>query len=114
MMDKFKFEGIGEVVVSIYLNQSVQPGTVVCMLDNNWAHACLNGNQFCGVALKRKGEMGSVQVKGFARVSYSGELKHGWKPLVADGNGGVREDANGIQRLVIQVDEEEHTAVICL
>ena len=51
---------------------------------------------------------------GFARVSYSGELKHGWKPLVADGNGGVREDANGIQRLVIQVDEEEHTAVICL
>ena len=114
MMDKFKFDGIGEVVVSIYLNEGVQPGTVVCMLDNNWAHSCLNGSQFCGVALKRKGEMGSMQVKGFVRVSYSGELIQGWVPLVADGYGGVREDANDIQRLVIQVDEEEHTAVICL
>ena len=114
MMNVFEFDGIGEVVVSLLLDGDAYPGTVVRMLENNWACVCQDGDQFVGVTLKNKCEMGSVQVKGFVRVIYSGELDHGWKPLVANGSGGVREDASGIQRLVIQVNPEEHSAVICL
>ena len=113
-MSMISFEGIGEVMATIYMTDSVEVGKVVRSLENDWVRGCSDGDLFCGVAVKRNGYVGSMQVKGFVRVPYTGDLKLGWKFLVANDGGGVREGTDGVRALVIQVDEDNGTAVICL
>ena len=113
-MSKISYEGVGELVVSIGVTEEVTPGEVVRMLDNDLVCHCEDGDLFCGVALKVDVTCGSMQVKGFATVTYSEDMDVGWMNLVANGMGGVRVDDNGIPKLVVCKDEDAMTAVICL
>lgn len=114
-MNKISYEGVGEMVVSIGMTEEVTPGEVVRMLDNDLACPCADGELFCGVALKADKVCGSMQVKGFVTVPYSGEsMAVGWMKLAANGMGGVRVNDNGIPMLVVCKDEDAMTAVICL
>lgn len=113
-MSKLGYEGIGEVVVTVAMTEEVEKGTPVCMQENGTVRPCNEGEAFCGVALGRRGEYGGMQVKGFVSVCYSGDLAVGWATLTADGDGGVCQADSGLKVLVIQVDEDEGTAMICL
>ena len=113
-MNMISYEGIGEVVVTVSMEEKMKAGTVVHLLDNDVVGPCEDGEVFCGVALKMGGSIGSMQVKGFVRVPFTGEMKLGWMNLVANGEGGVRPGENGLQVLVAQLDVEEQTAMICL
>lgn len=113
-MNMISYEGIGEVVVTVSMEKQLKAGSVVHILDNDVAGPCEDGEVFCGVALKVGGGIGSMQVKGFVCVPYTGEMKLGWMNLVANGEGGVRPGENGLQVLVAQLNAEEQTAMICL
>ena len=113
-MKKLGYEGIGEVVVTVAVSEEMERGTPVCMEGNGAVRPCQADEMFCGVALGRRGEFGAVQVKGFVTVPYSGELAVGWAALAADGDGGVCKSESGLKYLIMEVDEDEYTAVICL
>ena len=113
-MSMISYEGIGGVVATAYVYGVEKPGDVVCILDNDAVGPCEDGELFCGVALKMSGGMASVQMKGFVRVPFTGEVELGWMKLVANGEGGVRPGETGLQVLVTQVDFDEQTAMICL
>ena len=113
-MSMISYEGIGEVAVTVGMTDEVKAGMVVRMQENETVCPCADGELFCGVAMKQGGSFGTMQVKGFVCVPYSGEITLGWAELVANGIGGVRVGANGVRVMVAHVDTAEHTAVICL
>ena len=113
-MGWISYEGIGEVAVTLGMLDSVEAGMPLTFLENDWVRPARDGEKFCGVAMKRGGIVNAAQVKGFVRVSYSGELSLGWNTLVANGQGGVRQSNDGLMILVAEVDDEDYTAVICL
>ena len=111
----FSYEGIGEMVVSVGMTEEVNSGEVVRMMSSDMVCPCEDGELFCGVALKADKICGSMQLKGFVTVPYSGEgMDVGWMKLAANGMGGVRVDANGKPMLVIRKDEDAMTIVVCL
>ena len=113
-MNMISYEGIGEVVATVAMPDEIKVGAPVRMKDNDQVCACTSGEVFCGIALKRNGNIGCMQVKGFVSVPYSGTIQPGWVTLVANGNGGVRSDTNGRSILVVCADSGSKTAVICL
>jgi len=113
-MSWISYEGIGEVAMSVGLLDTVQAGMPVCFHENGWVCPAEDGEQFCGVAMKRRGDLGTVQVKGFVSVPYTGSLDLGWNKLAANGEGGIRQDEAGLMILVAEVDEDAGAAVICL
>lgn len=108
------YEGIGEVMITLGLEEEAKPGMVVCMEDSGWARPCEDGELFCGVVIKKDWYDGSVQLKGCVSVTYSGDLDLGRVRLVADGEGGVRMAENGVDAVVLDVPYEGNVAVICL
>lgn len=113
-MKEINFEGIGEVVVTIGASNLADPKKVVRMNDSDWVIPCMDGQNFVGVLLNKHGNYGSLQIKGFATLSYTGTMKAGWNNLVANSFGGVRQDDAGARYLVVRVDETASTAVVWL
>ena len=113
-MNMISYEGIGEVVATVAMPDEIKVGAPVRMKDNDQVCACTSGEVFCGIALKRNGNIGCMQVKGFVSVPYSGALQLGWGTVVANGMGGIRPDASGRPVLVTNLISDERRAVICL
>ena len=112
-MSKFSFEDIGAVVATFAAGSGVKGGQVVKVTENGTVDACSDGEAFCGVAMEPRKGGAAVQVKGFVTVPYTGELTLGWATLAANGSGGVKANATGVQALVVSVDGVD-TAVVCL
>lgn len=109
------YEGVGEVVITLGMEEAAQPGMVVCMADSGWARPCEDGELFCGVVNKKNQQYtGGVQLKGCVSVTYSGEMELGHVRLVANGEGGVRMDENGVDVVVLDAPYEGNVAVIYL
>ena len=112
-MNKISFDDIGKVMATFYADQGVEDGQVVKMTANGTVGPCAQGDSICGVAGQvRKGAV-AVQVGGFMQVSTTGEVGLGRVKLAADGEGGVKAAEDGVEALVVQV-EQDGKAVICL
>ena len=99
------------------------------MTEDGTVGPCADGDAFCGVALEPRNGAAAVQVKGFTKVSRTGQLNLGWVELVADGQGGVKAaeapsvtvesgavtlpSPAGVRALVVST-AEDGTAVLCL
>ncbi len=112
-MNKISFDDIGNVMATFYADQGVEDGQVVKVTANGTVGPCEQGDTFCGVAGQaRKGAV-AVQVGGFMQVNITGEMGLGRVKMAADGKGGVQAAEDGVQALVVQV-EQDGKAVICL
>ena len=111
-MSKFSFEDIGAVVATFAAQEGVQGGQVVKITGSGTVSPCGDGELFCGVALEPRAGGAAVQVGGFVTVSCTGALTPGWATLVADGAGGVKSAAEGVNTLVVSAGES--SAVLCL
>ena len=112
-MSKISFEDIGAVVATCQTAATVQGGQMVKMEGNGIVTACNAGDAFCGVAMEPRNGLAGVQFKGFMTLPCTGELTVGWATLAADGNGGIKQSADGVAAQVVCVNEDG-TAVICL
>lgn len=115
-MRRMSYEDIGAVVATCQATSAVQGGDVVKITGHMTAGKCADGEPFCGVASQPREGICGVQFKGFMTVNYTGTLFYGWKPLVSNGQGGVRvagsaEDSIHVQVVGIHTDG---TAVICM
>jgi len=113
-MSKISFEDIGAVVATCQVGANVAGGSVVKLTGNATVGPCTTGDSFCGVIMKPRDGIAAVQFKGFMTVSYTGSLTPGWATLSADGTGGVKPDTEGVAAMVIGVNSDDETAVICL
>lgn len=112
-MNKISFDDIGNVMATFYAHEGVEDGQVVKVTANGTVGPCEQGDAFCGVAGQvRKGAV-AVQVGGFMQVNITGQVSLGRVKLAADGKGGVQTAEDGVQALVVQV-EQDGKAVICL
>lgn len=128
-MSKFSFEEMGAVTVSFAADTGVKGGQVVKVTEDGTVGPCADGDAFCGVALEPRNGAAAVQVKGFTKVSRTGQLNLGWVELAADGQGGVKAaeapsvtvesgavtlpSPAGVRALVVST-ADDGTAVLCL
>lgn len=113
-MNKVSFEEMGSRLVTFFAEEGVQDGQVVKVVSNGTVAPCEEGDMFCGVAGESRNGTVGVQVDGFVKVAATLPLSVGWVSLVADGSGGVKTGEDGVAALVVDVDETNGTAVICL
>ena len=109
------FHGIGRECAT-FLSTTAKEGQVVKMSGRGTVGPCSAGDDFCGVALCCRDDACSVQVNGFAAVSYTGTVPAvGWTALAADGSGGVKGvEIGGRVWLVVDADTTAKTVTIKL
>lgn len=114
-MSKISFEDIGGVVATFAAQEGMgQQAQVVKVTANGEVGPCAAGDAFCGAALAGARGTAAVQVRGFVQVSTAGAVGLGWVKLAADGNGGVKQTADGREYLVVSDDTAAGEAVILL
>lgn len=82
------------------------PGKPCKITANNTVGACAAGDKFFGVVSRVEGSVAGVIMGGYVELPYTGTTAPtvGHCALVADGTGGVKTDAGGVQYLVCKVD----------
>lgn len=111
------FQGIETLVVT-FRTEGVTAGKPAAMSANETVTDAADATAPVGLVLNQRGKLAAVQVKGFARMPYSGTAPGlGFVSLVADGQGGLRTAASsesGRSCLVVQVDETNHEVGVFL
>ena len=113
-MNQVSFEEIGAVTATFLATEDVPPGEVVKISANGQVDACAADEAFCGLALSNRKGFAGVQVKGFMTLPISGSVSLGQVILAADGTGKVKTATTGVTALVVSVDTDAGTAVVCL
>lgn len=113
-MKKISYDGIGAVVATFNVEDSVATGTVVKMAESCTVMSCEEGDPFMGVVFDCDAPLASIQVEGFVTVTCTGtDIPLGYCTLVCDGDGGVAlgEDEG---TLCMVVDNEDNGFVTLL
>ena len=80
------FEDIGRI--SVTFGQEGCEGGMVCKVGGNGLVVpCADGEKFCGIVERVRGNHAAVQVAGFAEVKYTGTISH---QAVRRKNNGIR------------------------
>lgn len=104
------FEGTGDLVLSFEADESLTPGALVVLSDNDKVVAAGEGVRPAGLCLQLRCGIAAVQVKGFVELPYSGTVPTvGWNSLLCDGTGGLKTAADGSSCLVVHVDTATQT-----
>lgn len=100
------FEAIQEQYVTFEAAESAASGKPCKITANNTVGACAAGDKFFGVVSRVEGSVAGVIMGGYVELPYTGTTAPtvGHCALVADGTGGVKADAGGVQYLVCMVD----------
>ncbi len=108
-------DGFDRKEVTLSVMYSAEKGKTVSMADNFTVEASSDGDDFIGVCTNAESYSASVLLRGYVRVSYTGEAPDcGYNKLTANGTGGVKKDTNGRDILVTDVDETAMTCGIIL
>ena len=119
----YSFEGIGQWAATFACAEAeeeaakVTEGAVVKMAANGTVGLCAGGEAFCGMvpSAGRDGGACTVALGGMVTAGYTGAAPAlGWSGLSADGSGGVKADAAGRARLVVDVDTDGQTVTFVL
>ena len=114
------YQGIGQWCATFACSSMTEGKVVKIGSANGAVAACSAGDNFCGVvtSVAHDGSACSVQLGGFANVSYSGTAPSlGFNALVANAAGGVAvagENQTGHSYLVVAVDTTAKTVTIKL
>ncbi len=107
--------GFNEGYITLYVADGTNKNSVVNVTENNTCGECAVGEKFCGVLKGVRNSIGSVQVKGYTELTYSGTTpKFGATYLVADGNGGVKEASSGVAVIITEIDEVASTIKVIM
>lgn len=107
--------GFNEGYITLYVAEGTEKDAVVTVVDNNTCGNCSADQKFCGILKGVRNNIGSVQVKGYAEIKYSGTAPAlGVCGLVADGNGGVKASNSGTPVIVTEVDEDTNTVKVIM
>ena len=105
----FSIKGYGENTATFRTTGLVCTGHTVTMADNLIVSPCEASDDFIGIAISTRDGYAGVQLDGYVMTDYTGTAPSvGYCGLVSDGKGGVRADANGRQRLVVEVDKNNN------
>ncbi len=108
------FKGIGQWCAT-FMGAQLQEGSVVKVSKNGEAVACESGDGFIGAVICIDGEAATVQLGGFAEVTYTGTAPTlGYVGLAADGKGGVQASESGKTYWVVDKDETAQSIMILL
>lgn len=109
------FEGFHAHSVTFYQQEMTAPGAPVVMAENDTVTGAADGGKFCGVCQSLRGDYAGVQLSGAVTLPYSGTAPAvGYGKLTADGNGGVKTNANGREYLILTVDTADKTVTFLL
>lgn len=108
------FQSIDQACVTFTSYNAVE-NQLVKMSGHGIVSDCYSGDDFCGLAVHRRGNYCSVQLEGFVTVGYTGNLPAlGWVGLIANGEGGVKTSDNGRTYLVVSCDSTNQTVTFKL
>ncbi len=109
------FDGFDRKEVTLSATKDVVKGKPVEFMDSYTVDRVIDGHIFVGVCTHVDNYIASVQLKGYAKVEYTGTAPQcGYVKLTGNGNGGVKVDDNGRYVLVTDVDTENGTCGIIL
>lgn len=109
------YQSIGQECVSVNLSGTIPEGVPCTLVSASLVKKSAANDNFCGVLLTKRGSVGSVQVRGFVTVGFSGEnMRVGYVNLAADGAGKVQVNENGRSYLVIDMDTTKQTITFLL
>ena len=114
------FDGIGEVVATFQVEDGAEltAGNAVVITGNGEVGLGADGDKLCGIVLHMEEDgYASVQIGGLVETGYSDAAAPvaGWGMLCVDGAGKIKSvDSDGVDCMVISVDENAMTAVIKL
>lgn len=102
---KFSFGSIGDISATFVSDTELPKSTPVKLTDNAAVAKCADGDEFIGIVTASRGNLATVQLRGFAEVPYSGTAPAlGWQGVAAAANGKVKASATSLKRLVADVD----------
>lgn len=105
-----KFNGFNEKVLTFECDSTITAGTPVKLTANGKIAAAAAGDRFIGTCLYTRCGFAAVQVEGYVNLPYTSTAPTvNYAKLVADGNGGVKADANGSEAVVLCVDTNAKT-----
>ncbi len=109
------FDGFDRMEVTLHSTKEVAKGKAVEFMEAYTVDRALDGHNFVGVCTYAENYMASIQLRGYARVAYTGTAPDcGYIKLTGNGKGGVKVDDNGRYVLVTDVDTEDNTCGIIL
>lgn len=112
---KVSFNGFNENVATFQTEENNLTGKVVMVTANGTVSSCEAYDDFCGLAISERSGTVAVQLNGYVKVKFSGNLYPGYHQLCADDYGGViTTDSGGRKLLVVDVDTQSKTAGIIL
>lgn len=103
------FNGFNQNVLTFVSENDIKQNALVKMTDNGKVDACENGDEFIGVCVNSRLGYAGVQMTGYAKTTYSGDVAVGYVTVVCDENGGIKADENGRKVLVTDVDTTAQT-----
>ena len=117
------FEGFNEQTITFEAAQGTQKGDLVCMEGNGKVSKALNGENIIGVVNTIRDGYAGVQISGFAKVAYTGNISAGYNTLLCGGGNALRiavtsganaDTSTGRQYLVVEADTLTQTAGVIL
>lgn len=108
-------DGFDRKEATLAAYQFVEKGKPVSMAESFTVRSSADGEDFIGICTAAENYCASVLLRGYTKVSFSGEAPVcGYNKLTADGNGGVKKNADGRKILVTDVDTAAMTCGIIL
>ncbi len=102
------FNGYDEKVITFETEESLSNGDLVKVSGDGKVTKCQKGDLPCGVAIAVRGDLVSVQLKGYFELAYSTDesvsLSYGYSNVVADDSNGVKAGSTGVQVMVVMLD----------
>lgn len=108
--------GFNQKTVTFECDDTVNVNSLVKISGNGKVSACVDGEQFCGICINKRGNYCSVQLCGYANIKYTTDsLTIGYHLLAASGADAFKlSSTNGRSLLVTDIDETNKIAGIIL
>lgn len=108
-------QGLGEQCLTAKKGTAATAGYPCHFTASDTVANAANNGAFSGVIAGVRGDLVTVQYRGFVTLPYSGTAPGvGYAALVADGAGGVKSASSGASYLVASVDTTDHTVCVLL
>lgn len=109
-MSNISFKGFNNNCMTFNAGESAEIGAPAALDENGKIVNAEADEKFLGVICNVRNGITGVQLEGYTELKYTGSAPTlGWDSLSADGNGGVKVDANGVPYRVLKVDTTAKT-----
>ena len=97
--------GFNETMLTFSCNEEIMQGAPVKMGENKTVTACAQGDKPVGFVVAARMGVAGVMMSGYFTKSYTGEMALGHQNIVANNDGGVEINENGIPVIVTDFDD---------